>query len=70
MDASRHIWSVSKGDVIQDFECDRDGFVWFDEAGLLGAVVVYETFPEAEKVVRDYAAWLEYKHDRLIDEAR
>jgi RecJ-like exonuclease len=45
---------VRKGDVIQDFTCDRDGWVWWDEVGYLGVNKVYKTMKKALRAQAKY----------------
>lgn len=53
-----HIRRVRLGERIQDLIADRDGFVWFDEVGLLGAFRVYETAEAALAALHEYASKL------------
>jgi hypothetical protein len=42
-----HVYKVKAGERIEDYICDKDGYIWFDEAGLLGASMVYDTLEQA-----------------------
>lgn len=54
-----HIYAVKQGELLQDFTADKDGFVWFDEAGQLGLPKVYDSIEEASSQLKKYGDWLE-----------
>ena len=49
-----HVYWVPKGIVIEDWVVDKDGYVWYDEAGLLGAQKVYGTAKKANEGLEQY----------------
>jgi sugar lactone lactonase YvrE len=53
-----HVYKVKAGERIEDYICDKDGYIWFDEAGLLGASMVYDTLEQANKELNRYGDWL------------
>jgi len=50
-----HVYWAAKGTIIEDWEVDKDGYVWYDEVGLLGAQKVYGTAKKANQALGQYA---------------
>jgi hypothetical protein len=44
-----HVYWVPKGTLIEDWVVDKDGYVWYDECGLLGVQKVYGTAKKANE---------------------
>jgi len=44
-----NVYWVAKGTLIDDWVVDKDGYIWYDEAGLLGVQKVYSTAKKANQ---------------------
>jgi hypothetical protein len=51
-----NVYWVPKGTLIEDWVVDKDGYIWYDEAGLLGVQKVYGTAKKANDALESYAA--------------
>lgn len=51
-----NVYWVPKGTVIEDWVVDKDGYIWYDEAGLLGVQKVYGTAKKANGALESYVA--------------
>lgn len=51
-----NVYWVPKGTVIEDWVVDKDGYIWYDEAGLLGVQKVYDTAKKANVALESYVA--------------
>lgn len=49
-----HVYKVQVGERIEDYMCDKDGYVWFDETGMLGALHVFTSKEEAYASLKFY----------------
>lgn len=49
-----HVSWVPKGTLIENWVVDKDGYVWYDECGLLGAEKVYGTAKKANEALGEY----------------
>lgn len=54
----RFVKQVKAGETIEDFVAPNDGWIWFDEAGLLGSEMVYPSKEMAVEAINDYAFYL------------
>ena len=54
-----HVYWVPKGTAIEDWVVDKDGYVWYDDAGLLGQREVYGTAKKANEALGKYIMMLE-----------
>jgi hypothetical protein len=51
-----HVYWVPKGTLIEDWVVDKDGYIWYDEVGLLGVQKVYNTAKKANDALESYVA--------------
>lgn len=50
----KHVYFVEKGEVVEGFEADMPGWIWFNEAGGLGEEFVYASDEEADFAIQEY----------------
>ena len=49
-----NVYWVPKGTLIEDWVVDKDGYIWYDETGLLGVQKVYSTAKKASESLERY----------------
>lgn len=49
-----HVYSVTAGETVEGWVAPCEGYIWFDEAGLLGCREVYPTAESAQADLKGY----------------